>query len=334
VKRVRAYGPAGIGNVAAGFDVLGAAVAPAGGGLWGDVVEVRELPPGAAGAESPGPAPDEILLVCDGPFAHQLPADPADNLAVKACAAFAGRLGRRLPRLELRLTKGLPVGSGLGSSSATVVAVVRALDALLDRPLDETGLLGAAGEAEAHAAGAAHLDNVAAALLGGLRLVDPGGRARLLPFPEELRFVLAVPALTLTTRAARAALPAAVPLGLAAAHAQNLAALVHALHVADRQLLRACLRDLLAEPHRAGLVPGFRQVQAAGLDAGAWGCSFSGAGPAMFAVVEAGAAPAVGEAMRRAWAGAGIAAEVRVCVLDLLGARLLDRGDCLEEPCS
>jgi len=334
VKRVRAYGPACVGNVAAGFDVLGAAVAPAGGEPWGDLVEIGELPPerpvppGSASperSELPGLVP-QIVLLCDGPFAHQLPADPADNLAVKACAAFARRLGRPLPRLEVRLTKGLPVGSGLGSSSATVVAVVRALDVLLDRPLDEDELLAAAGEAESHAAGAAHLDNVAAALLGGLRLVDPGGRARRLPFPEDLRFVLAVPALTLTTRVARAALPAAVPLGLAAAHAQNLAALVHALHTADRQLLRACLRDLLAEPHRAGLVRGFREVQAAGLGAGAWGCSFSGAGPAVFAVAEAGAARAVGEAMRQAWAGAGVAAAVKVCVLDRQGARPLGRG--------
>jgi homoserine kinase len=328
VKRVRAYGPAGIGNLAAGFDVLGAAVAPADGEPWGDIVEIGEigeigeLPPEAP--RGAGPAPD-VTLVCDGPFAHQLPADPADNVAVKACAAVARVVrGRPLPRLVLRLTKGLPVGSGLGSSSATVVAVVRALDALLGRPLDEAGLLAAAGEAEAYAAGALHLDNVAAALLGGLRLVDPGGGARLLPFPDDLRFVLAVPALTLTTRAARAALPATVPLGLAVAHAQNLAALVHALHAGDRELLRACLRDLLAEPHRAALVPGFRDVQAAGLAAGAWGCSLSGAGPAVFAVAEAGAAPAVGEALRRAWAGAGVACESKVCVLDRRGARVLE----------
>jgi len=343
MKRVRAYGPASIGNLAAGFDVLGAAVAPAGGELWGDVVEICALPEVGGPAENEGPeAAPGVTLVCDGPFAHQLPDDPADNLAVKACAAVARlarlvrverasrvqlRWDRPLPRLGVRLTKGLPVGSGLGSSSATVVAVVRALDALLGRPLDEAGLLEAAGEAEAHAAGALHLDNVAAALLGGMRLVDPGGRARSLPFPDDLRFVLAVPALTLTTRAARAALPAMVPLDLAVAHAQNLAALVHALHTADRELLRACLRDLLAEPHRAALVPGFRAVQAAGLAAGAWGCSFSGAGPAVFAVAEAGAVPAVGEALRRAWADAGIACEIKPCVLDRRGARVLDPDD-------
>jgi homoserine kinase len=321
VRRVRAYGPACVGNVAAGFDVLGAAVARAGGGLWGDVVEIGELP-GAA-----YPAAPRVALTCEGPFAHLLPRDPADNLAVIACAAVARRLGRPLPRLALTLHKGLPVGSGLGSSSATAVAVVRALDALLGQPLDEAGLLAAAADAEANAAGAAHLDNVAAALLGGLRLVDPLGCARRLPFPDDLRFVIVVPELSLTTRASRAALPEAVPLALAVEHAQNLAALVHALHAADRQLLRACLRDLLVEPWRAGLVPGFRAVQAAGLAAGAWGCSLSGAGPAIFAVVPAAAAPAAGEAMRQAWAAAGVVvSQVEVCVLDPQGARLLADG--------
>jgi homoserine kinase len=331
-RRVKAYGPACLGNVAAGFDVLGAALAPESGEAWGDLVEMVVLDEGggsggSGGRGERGAAGVRVHLVCGGAYAHQLPADPADNLAVKACAAVARRLGRPLPPLALRLDKGLPVGSGLGSSSATVVAVVRALERLLGQPFGEVELLAAAGEAEAHASGAAHLDNVAAALFGGLRLVDPGGRTHRLPFPEELRFVLAVPELTLATRAARAALPAAVSLGLAVAHAQNLASLVHALHAGEPELLRACLRDLLAEPHRAGLVPGFREVQAAALRAGAWGCSLSGAGPATFAVAaSAAAAPPIGEAMRRAWAGAGIGSTVRVCCLDRRGARVLEEG--------
>ncbi len=320
-RRVTAYGPACVGNVAAGFDVLGAAVAPLGGALWGDLVEIAEG--GDSADRAAGPA---IRLVCGGFFAHQLPDDPAENVAVKACQAVARRLKPplALPGLEIRLHKGLPVGSGLGSSSATVVAVVRALDVLLGRPLAESELLAAAGEAEAHASGGLHLDNVAAALLGGLCLVDPAGRARRLPFPEDLRFVLAVPALTLTTREARAALPAVVPLRLAVAHAQNLGALVHALHAGDRPLLRACLRDLLAEPYRAELVPGFRAVQSAGLRGGAWGCSLSGAGPAVFAVAEAAAAPAIGEAMRTAWAGAGVECRIELCTLDCQGARVVE----------
>lgn len=312
MRRARAFGPASIGNVAAGFDVLGAALAPLDGGLWGDVVEIHEADRGA--------------LRCEGPFAHQLPELPAQNLALKACSAFERRWGRPLPPLELRLHKGLPVGSGLGSSSATVVATLRALDAFFDHPLDEAALLEAAGEAESVASGAVHLDNVAPALLGGLRLIDPGGAARELPFPGRLRFVLLSPELRLATRESRAALPREVPLRLAVAHAQNLASLVHGLHGSDLDLIRQCLRDLLAEPHRAALVPGFREVQAAAMAAGALGCSLSGAGPAVFAMALEDQAAAIGAAMQGAWRGIGT--ELRLCTLDRLGARVLAEVPC------
>jgi homoserine kinase len=320
MKRLAAFGPACIGNMAAGFDVLGVAVAPEGGELWGDVVELAEA--------------SRFSLTCDGPFAHGLPASPADNLVLQACTAYERRLGWPLPSFAIRLTKGLPVCSGLGSSSASAVATLHALDVWLGHPLGPDALLAAAGEAEGHASGAVHLDNVAPALLGGLRLVTPAppdgelqGGAVALPFPPELRFVVASPELSLSTRAARAALPRTLPLGLAVEHAQNLASLVQALHSGDRALLRACLRDLVAEPFRAALVPGFRAVQRAAVEAGAWGCSLSGAGPAVFAVAEDGAAPAVGGAMQRAWADAGVPARVRVCRVDEQGARVV-------EPCS
>lgn len=308
MRRVRAFGPASIGNVAAGFDVLGAAIAPVDGDPLGDWVEVGE-----AKANS---------FVSEGPFAHRLPPDPEDNLALKARDAYARSLGSPLPPMAIRLHKGLPVGSGLGSSSATVVASLVALDAFMGSPLGKAHLLAAAGEAEGHGCGAAHLDNVAPALLGGLCLVDASCRVHALPFPDELRFVVASPRLELTTREARRALPAEVPLALAVAHAQNLAGLVHALHAGDGELRRECLRDLLAEPFRAPLVPGFRAVQSAALEAGAEGCTFSGAGPAIFAVAAREAAQAVGSAMVRAWAETGVEAEYRCCELDSRGARV------------
>lgn len=310
MRRVRAFGPASIGNLAAGFDVLGAAIRPVVGEPLGDWVEVQE-----AKASS---------FVCEGPFAHRLPTAPDDNLALKARVAYERLLGSPLPPLAMRLHKGLPVGSGLGSSSATVVAALVALDAFLGTPLGKERLLEAAGEAEGHGCGAAHLDNVAPALLGGLRLVDAAGRTHSLPFPSELRFVVVSPQLELTTREARRALPSEVPLNLAVAHAQNLAGLVRALHSGDGELRRICLRDLLAEPHRAPLVPGFRAVQAAALAAGAEGCTFSGAGPAIFAVAALELASAVSSAMVEAWGEAGIASTFRCCELDSRGARTED----------
>lgn len=303
---VRAFAPASVGNVIAGFDVLGASLRPLEGPPLGDLVEA---------SEGPGPR-----LLVEGPGASALPLDPEDNLVLHAARAFARAWGRELPPLRLRLWKGLPVGSGLGGSAASVAATLVALNGLLGRPLAMSELLRAAGEAEAQASGAAHLDNVAPALLGGLRLVDPDGCARRLPFPGQWRFVMASPELSLSTKTARAALPQAMPLALAVEHARNLAALVDRLH--RKRDVRGLMRDLLAEPHRAALVPGFRAVQDAAMGAGAIGCSLSGAGPACFALAGPGEARAVGEAMARAWAREGVRCVVRLCELDPQGARV------------
>lgn len=306
---VRAYAPASIGNVAAGFDVLGAALAPEDGALWGDFVE-------AAPAEA-----DSFTTA--GPHAAGLPSAPAENLVLRAKALFEELLGAPLPPLRITLEKRLPLSSGLGSSSASIVAALVACDAACGSLVPRGDLLPLAGRAEGFAAGAPHFDNVAPCLLGGLRLLTAAGRAEPLPFPDDLRFVVVHPNLELSTAAARAALPREVPLGLAVGHAQNLACLIHALHSGDRGLLAASLRDPLAEPHRAAMVRGFREVQRAALEARALGCSFSGAGPSLFAVAAASDAAAVSAAMVRGFAGVGLSSEARVCRLDPEGARLI-----------
>ena len=313
MRRLRAFSPAGVGNFAAGFDVLGASIAPEDGSLWGDTVEVVEITASAPPS-----------LTCTGPFADRLPADPAENLVLRTRDLFEETIGRTLPPLAITLTKGLPVCSGLASSAASVTATAVALNVWCGEPLTPADLLDLAGRAEGLASGAVHLDNVAPGILGGLLLIPPRGLPRRLPFPDDLRIVVASPALALATREARAVLPREVPLALAIEHAQNLASLVHALHAGDRPLLRATLRDLLAEPWRARLVPGFRESQKKALDAGALGCSLSGAGPAVFAVAEEGDAPAVAAALEQGFESRGVAATVRVCRLDQHGARILE----------
>lgn len=314
MRRLRAFSPAGVGNFAAGFDVLGAAIAPEDGSLWGDIVEIAEVA-----------ASDRPRFECTGPFADRLPADPAENLVLRTRDLFEQMIGQPLPPLAITLTKGLPVCSGLASSAASVTATAVALNAWCGEPLPPAGLLDLAGRAEGLASGAVHLDNVAPGILGGLLLIPPQGLPRRLPFPDDLRIVVASPALALATREARAVLPREVPLALAIEHAQNLASLVHALHAGDRPLLRATLRDPLAEPWRASLVPGFREAQKQALDAGALGCSLSGAGPAVFAVAEEGDAPVVAAALERGFDSRGVAATVRICRLDPQGARILER---------
>ena len=310
MKRVRAFAPAGVGNFAAGFDVLGAAVAPEDGSLWGDQVEIRE--------------DSATHLACTGPFADRLPADPAENLVLRLRDLFEEALGRPLPPLQLTLHKGLPVCSGLGSSAASVAATARALNAWCGDPFSPDELLTLAGRAEGLASGAVHLDNVAPCLLGGLLLIPPAGAPRPLPFPADLRIVVASPALSLATREARRVLPREVPLALAIEHAQNLASFVHALHEEDLLLLRATLRDLVAEPWRAHLVPGFRAAQQGALASGALGASLSGAGPAVFAVAGTNDAAAVASALAGGFRSEGIASTVRICRLDSRGARTLE----------
>lgn len=323
---VRAYAPASIGNFAAGFDLLGAALSPIDspldGSLLGDVVS----------AELAG----EPSLSVSGPWASRLPADPRANLVLLTFALYREAVeakGLPAPALAFHLEKNLPQRSGLGSSGSSVAATLAACQAALGSPLDEDELLGVAGRAEGLVSGSPHLDNVAPSLRGGLQLVVPptgdGGSptARALPWHErfgDLVLAVASPEHELATEESRRALPAAVPLAQAVAFAGNLAAFVLAVERGDRDLLRRCLRDPLAEPHRAPLVPGFRAAQAAALEAGALGCTLSGSGPATFALAEdEDAGRAVAEALRQGFAAAGLGATVRLCRIDPRGARVL-----------
>jgi homoserine kinase len=315
--RVRAYAPASIGNFAAGFDLMGAALAPLDGSLLGDVVT----------AEVAG----EPALTVSGPFAGVLPVDPWRNLVMRTFGLFREAMrarGRELPAVAFHLEKNLPRASGLGSSAASVAATLVACQELTGSPLSPAEVWILAGRAEALVSGSAHLDNVVPCLAGGLQLLVPEreGRPdpRPLPWPDDLILVVVSPAFELSTEHSRRVLPHRYALKDTLAFAENLAALVLALTTGDRDLLRRCLRDPLAEPYRAPLVPGFRAAQAAALAAGAWGCSLSGSGPALFAVAESPAqARAVSDALQEGLRGAGLDSTVRLCGLDRQGARLL-----------
>ena len=315
--RVRAYAPASIGNFAAGFDLMGAAVAPLDGSLWGDVVEAE-----IAAAPS---------LTVSGPHAAGLPLDPWQNLVLRTFVLFRDALAEKRidgPPIAFHLQKNLPPRSGLGSSACSVAATLTACQALVGEPFSRTELYALAGRAEALVSGAPHLDNVVSCLAGGLQLLVPGAggspEARPLPWPDDLVLVMVSPAFELATEESRKVLSTSFALAEALDFAQNLAGFVHALATGDRGLLRRCLRDVLAEPRRAPLVPGFRAAQAGALAAGALGCTLSGSGPALFAVVESPVqGRAVGEAMQAGLRAAGLASEVRLCGLDRQGARVL-----------
>ncbi len=323
---VRAFAPASIGNFAAGFDVLGAAIAPCDGSLWGDIVEIEP---------SDGTAPVELQV--EGPYASALPLNPDHNLAVASYKLLAPKVaerGRRIEPIRMILHKGLPLYSGLGSSASSVVASLVALNAYWGEPFEKVDLLALAGMVEGSVSGAIHYDNVAPSLLGGIQLVTggiiepndecPRALSERIPFFESWCLAVVHPDLSVPTEMARRILPESIPLKRATVYWGNLAAFVHALHVRDESLAGATLRDVLIEPHRQNLVPGFIAVKRGAFDQGALGCSLSGSGPSVFAVANSLAkGQAVLDEMCRQFEFLGQRCDARLCRVDGAGARVL-----------
>lgn len=300
-----AEAPSSIGNVATGFDILGHTIeGPK------DRVTVRRI-------EHQG----SRLCSVSGVFTD-LPADPERNTALRALEAF--RLDRGLTfGFEVDILKGIPLGSGMGGSAASAVAALMAANALLLEPLPVESLYPYAMEGEAAASGGHHGDNVGPMLLGGLALSTRDRLSRL-PVPRGLTCVLVHPHLVLETRRAREALVAAYAIGDFVPQSAGLAELIVGLFTSNLDALRAGLRDVLVEPRRAHLIPGFAEVKKAALDSGALGASISGGGPSVFAWFEnrAGASAATA-AMQAAFAPAGLKSDVFISPVEGPAARVL-----------
>ena len=306
--------------------MLGCAVTGA-----GDMVDAEWGPPRA-------PTDASSAITIAEPGHPDLPREPIGHASALAAAAVL-RLAQHVPSrsIVLRVRKGLPLAGGQGGSAASAVAGAVATNVLLGAPLPQDALLAAALDAESAVAGR-HTDNVAPALMGGVvlvRSVDPLDIVRIAS-PPELRVVLVQPAQRLRTSDARAVLPSTVSRELALRQSANIAALVVALGSADYDLLRRALDDRIAEPVRAPLLPGFVEAKAAALEAGAHGCSISGAGPTSFAFAsDDGTAERIARAMTAAYASRGVEASGRVGRIDTHGARVevLSEGDVLPIPC-
>lgn len=308
--RSTAFAPATVANVACGFDVLGLALEQP-----GDTVTV-EL------TDEPG----LVLASIDGDQGR-LSREPDKNTATVA----ARKILERDPRgaslgIRLALRKGLPLASGMGSSAASAVAAALAVSHVLELPLGYADLLAAALEGERVVAGAAHADNAAACLYGGLVLVrssDPLDVVRL-PIPSGLSVAVLRPHLEMSTRDSRVLLGDQVRLKDAVRQWANLGALVAGLYASDLDLISRSLVDSVAEPVRAPYVPGFFQVKRAALAAGALGSSLSGSGPSIFALCrDLESASSVSRKMAEAFADAAqLEWDLHVSKVSPSGARL------------
>ena len=293
-----AFSPASVGNVAVGFDLLGHTVAGP-----GDRATVWRI--------------DEpvVRVAAVRGIAGALPLEPERNTAGRALMSLREALA--LPfGFELELDKGIALGSGMGGSAASCVAALVAANALLDAPLAREALYPFALDGEAVASGGRHGDNLGAMLLGGLVLATEDRLVKL-RVPATWHCVLVHPEQVLETRRAREALAGAYELKGFVAQSTNLALVLTGCVNGDAALVRAGLADVLVEPRRAALIPGFAAVKQAALESGAMGASISGAGPSVFAWFETHAA-AMGAvaSMQAAFAAIGVESQAWVSPVD------------------
>ena len=219
-------------------------------------------------------------------------------------------------RLEIRVRKGVPGGGGLGSSVASAAAAVTAANRLFDLGLSRGALVPYAAHGETAAAGAAHADNVAAALFGGFVIVDlqsPTSVRRVRP-GASLRFAIAAPRISLTTAAARRALPQRLSIAEHSHGCARAALIAVAMAEGDIAGVGRALEGSFSDRARSKLIPGFPDVCRSARSAGAAGATLSGAGPSVMAVVDAARAQPrrVAEAMREAFRRAGVEADTYV----------------------
>lgn len=308
-----AFAPASIGNVGVGFDMLGLALA---GGAGDRVIATRR--------DAPGVAIEEVRGL-QGEFHPYLSTNPRENTASIAAQALWDATGAT-GGVSLKLHKGVPLQSGMGSSAASAVAAVMAVNALLDSPLERVDLLPYALQGERYASGGLHADNVAPSLLGGLVLCPTVLLPDVvqLPVPAGVKAVLVHPELQVNTAHARRGLAKGYSMEQWLEQQGYLAGFIAGCMAGDVDLIGRTLRDVLIEPQRAAAVPCFEGVKKAAMRAGALGCSLSGSGPSIFALCAERDALNLASAMEQACRGFGIECQSWVSPLDAAGARLED----------
>lgn len=309
MNSVKAFAPATVANVSCGFDIFGFAIQEP-----GDTVELyKRDEPGVVITEITG---DE----------GRLPRQAEKNSVTVVMLALLKHLGIKDLGCEVVLRKNMPLGSGMGSSAASAVAGVVAMNELLGNPLSRKELLPFAMEGERIASGSAHADNVGPSLLGGFVVIRSYNPLDIftIPVPDDLYCTLVHPDIEINTKDARFILRNEVSLKNTIAQMGNVAGLVAGLMKADYDLISRSMVDVIIEPVRSILIPEFKDVKQAAISNGALGCSISGAGPSMFALSRGiENAQNAGKAMQERFASAGIESAVHVSGINQGGAVIL-----------
>jgi homoserine kinase len=310
MKSIKAIAPATVANVSCGFDIFGFAVeAPA-----DEVILTITAEPGVKIKSIEGDR-------------GKLPLEASLNTAGVAVIEYLKKV--QSPHgIEIELKKNLPLGSGMGSSAASSAAALIAVNELHGNPLTREQLLPFAMEAERIACGSAHADNVAPSLLGGFVLIrgyEPLDVATI-PTPDALFCTLVNPHLELKTEDSRRVLKPAIPMRDAITQWGNIAGMVVGLMKPDYELIKRSLHDVVAEPIRSLLIPGFDSIKQLALEAGALGCGISGSGPTIFALsATRETAEQVGKVIQEAFTKMELKSDVYVSKINKEGASVVNQ---------
>ena len=306
MNKIKIFCPASVANVSCGFDVLGFCL-----DLIGDEMIIRKT------------AEKGIRITkIEG---QDLPLEAHNNVAGVAGLALLEAHPSAFG-FEIEIIKGIKAGSGIGSSAASSAGAVFGINELLGRPFTRGELIQFAMKGEELASGTPHADNVAPVLLGGFTLVRCSKEPDVigLPSPSELYATVLHPKIELKTSDARAVLKKNIMLEKAIQQWGNLAALVSGLYTNDYDLIGRSLVDVVIEPHRSALIPGFQELKKAATDSGALGSGISGSGPSMFALSRGEAAAIrVGESMRQAFLKYNIEFELHISKINPKGIHII-----------
>jgi len=293
--------PATTANLGPGFDCLGAALD------LNNRFAMRRIEGGG----------ERFELIIEGTEGSHLRGGP-ENLVYRAAQRVWKAAGLEPVAIEARVRLAVPPARGLGSSATAIVAGLMGANALVGEPLSKEKLLELAIDIEGHP------DNVVPSLLGGLCMTAKAASQRWrvvrCEWTPSVKAVVAIPSIRLSTSEARRAMPKAIPVGDAVVNLGALTLLLQGLRTGNGDLISDGMHDRLHEPYRWRLIKGGDQVKQAAMDAGAWGCAISGAGPSVLALCEEDKGPAVSRAMVKAWEAAGVASRAPVLNLQTSGS--------------
>lgn len=295
VSKVTVRAPSSTANLGPGFDVFGLAI-----DAFYDTVTLTKTKNG-------------IKIITD----DDIPTSPEKNTAGLVVKNMKKKFKIK-DGVEIKIKKGIPAGYGMGSSAASAAATAVAFDELFGLKLNGNSLVEFAGSGERASAGTVHYDNVAASILGGFVIVktDPLDVIRIEP-PANLRMCIAVPTISVPkkkTKVSRGVIPKKIKLSDSILNLSNAAAIVAGFMRKDPEIIGNSIKDVIVEPARQHMIPGFAKVKENAIKAGALGVTISGAGPSVIAFSKSSAdLKKIGLAMAKGFASANTKCQIVIC---------------------